>query len=124
MKKLLAIALVCLSYSAISQTEYSSFTSTGRGGATSFVTDYQSIGINPANLGWTWRFENKKFAFGLNEMSYSIHSEALSKTEIRDEFRYAIKNGTLSEFTYEEKINAAQSFANSGLALNFDFGSI
>ena len=78
MKNVILILLVLSSFNLFSQIEYSSFTATGRGGATTFVTDYQALGINPANLGWHLEFEEKKFAMGFNEFTYSIHSGALS----------------------------------------------
>ena len=49
---LLTAGLLALPAAAWAQTELSNFTATGRGGvATTFATDYQAIGINPANLG-------------------------------------------------------------------------
>ena len=129
MKKLLAFGVLFASSASIAQYELSSFTTTGRGGATTFVTDYQAIGINPANLGWTAEFEEKKIAMGFSEMSYSLHSEALSKQELRDQFK-AMRptwlggdGGASDPFTYEEKLQAAQSFADAGLAMNIDLGS-
>lgn len=103
------------------QSEITSFTVTGRGGAaTTFVTDYQAIGINPANLGWESRFEDKKVTFGLAEGSYSVFAEALRKDEIRNEFR----NFDSRDFNWSEKADAAQDFAENGFAINVDFMSI
>ena len=51
MKNTLLIVLVLSSFNVFGQIENSSFTATGRGAATTFVTDYQALGINPANLG-------------------------------------------------------------------------
>ena len=107
----------------MAQTEYSSFTVTGRGGATTFATDYQAIGINPANLGWSSKFEDKKVAFGLNEFTYSLHSAALSKQELRDQIR-GLVDGTNTNFTQQQKIDAAKSFTDAGMAMNIDYGSI
>ena len=123
MKKQLFIVLSVLTSTITAQHEFSSFTATGRGGATSFVTDYQAVGINPANLGWAGKYEDKNFTMGLSEFSYSIHSEVLSKQELRDAFSSAITGDSMSNFTYDEKLNAAQEFANSGMALDFDLGS-
>ncbi|MBL4704958.1 MAG: hypothetical protein JKY54_10575 [Flavobacteriales bacterium] len=119
---LFALATLCTS-SLFAQFEGSSFTSTGRGGATTFATDYQAVGINPANLGWEYAFDGKKVAMGFNEMTYSIHSEALTRDELRESFMQSIKNKA-DEFTYQQKIDAAKDFANSGLAFNADLGSI
>jgi hypothetical protein len=123
MKKISLIAIVAfIATSAFSQFESSSFTSTGRGGATTFATDYQAVGINPANLGWEYKFDDKKVAMGFNEMTYSIHSAALSRDELRNSIKETIR-GEGSDFTYQEKVEAAKDFANSGLAFNADFGS-
>jgi len=119
--KSLSLLTICSSVTA--QYEISSFTSTGRGGATSFVTDYQACGINPANLGWHAEFEDKKFTMGFTEMTYSIHSDALTKDELRAEFRNIIRNQSVEDWTQDEKRMAGQAFANSGLAFNADLGT-
>ena len=121
-KRLLAAALLLPSIS-FAQYEFSSFTSTGRGGATTFATDYQCLGINPANLGWDWKFEGKKVAFGTAEMTYSIYSESLKKQDLRDNIRALFKSSTAADFTYDEKIQAARDFTQTGFAINVDVGS-
>ena len=120
MRKHLLLFVFLFSATAFySQYELSSFTSTGRGGATTFATDYQTIGINPANLGWQYKFEDKTMAFGLNEMTFSAHSEALTRQDVR-----SMITGDLASFTYDEKIQAARNFTDAGFALNMDYGSI
>ena len=104
MKNSILIVLVFSSFNLFSQIENSSFTATGRGGATTFVTDYQALGINPANLGWHSEFEDKKFSMGFNELTYSIHSGALSKQTLRDEFKSAILGEEGASFSYDEKV--------------------
>ena len=123
MKKIFIFLSAFSSCAVFGQHEFSSFTATGRGGATSFVTDYQAVGINPANLGWASKYEDKKFTMGLSEFSYSVHSEVLTKQELRDAFSATISRDSLSAFTYDEKLKAAQEFANSGMALDMDLGS-
>ncbi len=121
MRKLI-LALAMLPSVAFAQLEGSSFTSTGRGGATTFATDYQCLGINPANLGWDSKFSKKRFALGFNEMTYSIFSEALQKQELRDQIKGLIK-GNSTDFTYDQKVQAANDFAQAGFAINADFGA-
>lgn len=123
MKKVILVALVFCSANLFGQIEYSSFTATGRGGATTFVTDYQALGINAANLGWQPEFEDKKFAMGFNEFTYSLHSGALSKQTLRDEFMSMVKREEGANFTYDEKVQAAKEFADAGLAFNLNYGS-
>lgn len=123
MKKALIcfLALAILPLYQFAQTEGSTFTATGRGCATTFVMDYQSNGINPANLGWDYKFADKKFSMGLSEFAYSIHSQALTKNELRGTLRQAIE-GKYEDLTYQQKIDAAREFSNAGLALNVDVG--
>ncbi len=64
------------------QTELSSFTSTGSGYTTATINDYQSLGINPANLGWTRN--DHKMNLGLFEFGFSLYSEALTKKQIQN----------------------------------------
>lgn len=124
MKKIVLASIAFIaSHQVFSQYEISSFTSTGRGGATSFVTDYQACGINPANLGWHSEFDKKKVTFGFTEFTFSLHSGALTKDELRSEIKNSIQGRTASNWTYQQKKDAAQSFANSGLGLNMDLGS-
>lgn len=123
MKKLLLVYISLASSTAFSQIEYSSFTATGRGGATTFVTDYQAVGINPANLGYKSKFDNQHFTMGTNEITYSIHSDALTRDELRNEFKSMIQNKSTKSFTADEKRAAAKDFTNSGFAFNVDYGS-
>ncbi len=118
-KKLLpaTIGICMFSTFASAQSEMSVFTAAGRAGvATTFVTDYQAIGINPANLGWEPKYDGKKIAFSLLEGSYSAFSGALR----RPEFKSAIMNYNNDSLTYSEKMQAAQDFIEEGLALNAD----
>ena len=124
MRRIVIAILTLAALPATAQYEGSSFTTTGRGVATTFVTDYQALGINPANLGWTWQFEEKKVALGFNELTYSTHSNALSKKELRQEVSTMIRNKTAEDFTYQEKVAAAKSFADEGLSMNVDYGSL
>jgi len=101
--------------SVFAQSEMSAFTATGRAGAaTTFVTDYQSMGINPANLGWEPK-KDKMMSFGLIEGGYSIYSEALVKSDLVA----SLKSGN-TKFTNAEKIQAAKDFTEAGFTANID----
>ncbi|MFP5470716.1 MAG: DUF5723 family protein [Bacteroidia bacterium] len=123
MKKILStISTLSVLLTVNAQYEFSSFTATGRGGATTFVTDYQAVGINPANLGWQYKFDDKTFAFGLLEMTYSVRSEALNKDGLKSIYRSSI--GEEPPFTYDQKIQAAKDFTGAGFAINMDFSTL
>lgn len=112
---LLACAALGLAVPGFGQSELSVFNATGRAASTTFVEDYQAIGINPANLGWKWRHAGKHIAFGLAEGSYSVHSDALT----RDDIRHRLLN-TDFRFTQAQKEQAGRTFADAGIIGNAD----
>jgi hypothetical protein len=123
MKKILLPVLIFSVFSTALQAQYesSSFCNTGHGGATTFATDYQATGINPANLGWDWKYSKKKFAMGFAEVTSSIYSDALSKSELRGVAKDMAGSG--DKFTVQQKRDAAQNFAESGFTFNLNVGS-
>jgi len=122
MNRSILVFLCLFSGKIFSQHEFSSFCNTGHGGATTFATDYQATGINPANLGWASKYEGKKVTMGFTEFTGSLYSEALKKDELRDVLSDIIKGGG-TKFTYDEKIAAAKNFAETGFTVNADLGS-
>ncbi|MFH0866674.1 MAG: DUF5723 family protein [Bacteroidota bacterium] len=115
MKKILAFSfIIFFSYAVIAQKELSSFSATGSGVATAFLSDYQCLGINPANLGWQ---RNKApLHFSLAEVGASVYSDALRKKEIKHDFIF----GGKTHFTTQEKIDAAEAFAGNKFTANAD----
>jgi Family of unknown function (DUF5723) len=94
------------------QNELSNFTATGRGGvATTFASDYQAIGINPANLG---RVGGATVAFTIGEVGTGAASRSLTRQQLR---RFI--TDTNQPLTLAEKQALATSF-NSNNALNFN----
>ena len=122
MKKIIGLILF-LPTLANAQYELSSFTSTGRGGATTFATDYQSLGINPANLGWEYKFDGKKMALGGPEFGFSLYSQALSKPDLRSMLNQTI-SGKYNDLTYNQKVQAGKDFTTTGFALNLSLGTL
>lgn len=106
----LLLAAVIMHSHGTAQTESSCFSATGRGGtATSFATDYQAIGINPANLGFPTDYH---IGLGIFEFGFSFHSEALVKDDVR---KILFNNeGVLTD---SEQVQIARDFAENG----FDF---
>ncbi|MBF9142076.1 DUF5723 family protein [Hymenobacter properus] len=78
---LLALGLA-LPGSAWAQNELSNFSATGRGGViNTFATDYQVIGINPANLGRNTDF---KVAFTIAETGVGAGSQSLTRSTFKN----------------------------------------
>ncbi|WP_019949187.1 DUF5723 family protein [Hymenobacter aerophilus] len=78
---LTAAGLLALPAAGWAQNELSNFTATGRGGvATTFASDFQAIGINPANLG---RRGGALVAFTVGEAGAGVSSQALTRQQLR-----------------------------------------
>ncbi len=119
MKKLLLIALLICTGTTYAQSEYIAYPSAGKGVASTFVTDYHALGINPANLGWQ-AYPKKKVTTGTTEFGMSLYSSSLTKQDLRDNIWGVIKSGSLDTLSREDQIQAAQDFGNSDFAFNFD----
>jgi hypothetical protein len=110
--------LLFLSFQSFAQLEMSAFTATGRGGAaTTFATDYQCIGVNPANLGVRRSFRDPMLTLGFMEFNASFFSEGLSRGELAQ----TIFDPTATNFSYEEKQKAVEKFSNKANSINIDF---
>jgi len=74
------IAILFTANFVFAQTEISSFNATGAGYSTSYLTDYQCLGVNPANLGWTRNQHTMNIGFF--EMAASVYTEALTRSQV------------------------------------------
>jgi hypothetical protein len=112
---LFTILLSATLQNGYSQVETGAHSITGRGGvAATFVTDYQAIGVNPANLGVKKSFRDPKFTIGFFETSATFFSGAFSRKELFN----AISNSKSTRFSYEEKSKVAKNLANKDNAVN------
>ena len=117
MKKILLTASFSIyTFFSFCQSEMSVYSATGRAGvATTFVTDYQAIGINPANLGYGRLNDGKKITFGLFEFAGNLYHEGLSN---KDFYKYGVNYKDINTL---DKITAAKKFASNTISMNFDF---
>lgn len=113
-KYLLYIALLMSVAAARAQTELSAFNLTGSGYSTTTANDYQCLGINPANLGWTWN--NRSMNLGLLETGFSIYAAPLPrKSVINDMFNDNF------QLTMAERRQAAVDFTDQPISSNIAF---
>ncbi len=90
------------------QTEISSFNAAGAGYSTASLNDYQCLGINPANLGWTPN--DHSWNLGFFEAAITIYSEPLTKKQVyHDLFKEDIT------LLYQDKEKAAADFTDTRL---------
>ncbi len=113
LKKIALCAVALLIFPHLyAQLEKAAFTEAGRGAVNAFATDYQCLGINPANMAYGNRFDRKAMA-GFAQWSFSNYGEGFTRSEILDIFR-----GPGDELSMQEQVNAASRFANSAVALD------
>jgi hypothetical protein len=114
MKKFFLFAFLLMYLFTFSQTEYSNFTSTGSGYTTATINDYQSLGINPANLGWT-RNENT-MNIGFLEFGGMIYSEPLTKKQlVNDVWGSSISLDPNQKTKAVEDFTDTRIYSNNGL---------
>ncbi|MCU0355926.1 MAG: DUF5723 family protein [Cytophagales bacterium] len=111
---LLTASLLGIFVSATAQNEGSVFNATGRGGTVNALArDYQSIGINPANLGLK---QDYKVAFSLGEFSLGMGSQVLTQSQL-NKFVTAIDDN----LTPQDRQGFIDAFANdNALNVNLD----
>lgn len=114
MKLRFLAVLASLPTLALAQLENAAFTETGRGAATAFVTDYQALGINPANIAFGNEYK-KKFTISLSQFGFSNYAEGLTRKQLTD----AIKN-TDEELSIDEQFLAAQQFIDTRLSMTLN----
>lgn len=121
---LLAIASLFVGAYGFGQTQYSAYTAVGKGVATTFLRDYQALGINSSALGWGTGFDNKKAVVGTSEFAFGISSPELNKERLQN-FSKAVMNQIRdrdnNQFDLDAQKDAALAYANAGIAMNVDF---
>ena len=99
---------------ALAQNELSNFSATGRGGvANTFALDYQSLGINPANLG---RQGTSLISFTVGEVGAGVGSQSLTNSQFKKLIFHA--NDALS--AVERTALVANLNSNNALNINAD----
>jgi hypothetical protein len=96
-----------------------------------WVSDYQCIGINPANLGFVPTVDvyalasplgsgitrqMRSTSLGIGEVGVSVHSDALPRSGLLD----ALFMTSSGSFNAQEKQEAARAFMDKGLRFNVD----
>ncbi len=118
---LLTSLFLSIALSVVAQNEGSVFTATGRGGAVNaFARDYQSIGINPANLGMKHDY---KVAFSLAEFGAGLGSQSLTRTQlskfvtsIDDDLTATDRQEFTNAFAQTNALNVNVDVTNFGIA--------
>lgn len=131
----LCIAAIACFVTTRAQTEASDFARIGFAAfLTPVVSDYQCVGINPANLGFVPKTDvfvlasplgsgvervRRPWSFTVAEGGGTAHSDALTRSGLMN----ALFNNGSIEFTLADKRRAAADFAGKGIRFSVDFFS-
>ncbi len=102
--------LLGISAAATAQTDGFLFNYMGLGASTALVTDYQTIGVNPANLGLVTQHN---VAFEIGGAGFSLFSDGLPKSALRD-FSF----GNTTEISIEEQLAIAKDLMGESYKIN------
>src|SRR6218665_2670227 len=121
---LLVLSILLASTNLFAQTQGVAFSTVGKGVATPFVSDYQSLGVNVSALGWGTGYKDKRFTAGSSEFAFSIYSDSLNVTKLRNLYkavRSSVVNKDPQSFDFNQQREAAAQYAEAGIAMNLDF---
>lgn len=106
---LMGLIFLCTAHLTYAQVDGGAFNSTGSGHSVVNLGDYQSLGVNPANLGW--QKDDHKLHIGFFEFGLSIYSEPLSKSLVFSDLL-----GNSSDFSSQsQRDEAVKNFTDTEL---------
>ena len=125
MKAILALFsfLLLFSFDFHAQTQGIAYPAVGKGVATTFVTDYHSLGINSSALGWGNEYD-KKFTTGSTEFNLGIYSDSLNSDKLKQLFksiRQSTSGNGVDTAGWQAQRQYAMDYANSGVTMDMNF---
>lgn len=121
---LLLLCVFVLSFFTFSQTQGVAYTAVGKGVATTFLTDYQCLGVNTSALGWGTGYEKKKFTLGSSEFGFGIYSDVLTKEKLKNFYNAvnaSIRKDTSASFDWNKQKQAVNDYALAGITMFADY---
>jgi hypothetical protein len=106
------------------QTQGIAYTAVGKGVATTFLTDYQCLGINPSALGWGTGYKKKKWTLGSSEMAFGMYSDVLTSDKLKkfsSSIWSSIKGDTSNSFDFAKQRSTVADYALAGVSVFADY---
>lgn len=107
-----------------SQTQGIAYTAVGKGVATTFLTDYHSLGVNSSALGWGTGYDGKRFTTGSSEFGLGIYSDSLNVDRLRKLYSAVRKDIAGKDDTsadWQQQKEYAADYARAGIAMDASF---
>jgi hypothetical protein len=120
---LLTLAVLLSAFLSFSQTQGISYTAVGRGVATSFVTDYHTLGINSSALGWGNEY-GKRTTIGTTEFNLGLYSDSLDSDRLKTLYqaiRRDIRDNEDEPADWQQQQQNARDYLESGIAIDASY---
>jgi len=124
MKANLFFLISILTHFSFSQTQGVAYTEVGKGVATTFVTDYHSLGINSSALAWGTGYEGKKMTMGMTEFSLGLYSDSLSSDKLASLYqtiRKEIRGNSNTSTDWQQQALYAKDYLLSGVSIDASY---
>jgi hypothetical protein len=123
--KICTLTLILFStFHLFSQTQGSAYTAVGKGVATTFLTDYQCLGVNVSALGWGTGYDKKKFTMGSSEFGFGLSSDVLTQQRLKNfanSIYTAIAYDSAKVINWKDQQAAIAEYAQAGVNLYADY---
>jgi hypothetical protein len=124
MRSLITILVFSLcSLNLFAQSQGIAYPAVGKGVATTFVTDYHSLGINSSALGWRTEYQGKRFTTGMTEFGMGIYSDSMNVDRLKKLYKAIQSQVTGNEETanWAEQQDYAADYLNKGITMFADY---
>ncbi len=124
MKTKLFFLISLLTNLSFSQTQGVAYTEVGKGVATTFVTDYHTLGINSSALAWGTGYEGKKMTMGMTEFSLGLYSDSLSSDKLASLYqtiRKEIRGNSNTSTDWQQQALFAKDYLLSGVSIDASY---
>lgn len=126
MKLPITVLIVSLfaSLGASGQTQGFAYPAIGKGVATTFVTDYHSLGINSSALGWGTGYENKRFTTGSSEFAFGMYSDNLTADKLKNlgrTLRLQLVGNNPTSINWNQQQEELARYAQAGISIQADY---
>lgn len=115
--------LFLVSFDFQAQTQGIAYPAVGKGVATTFVTDYHCLGINPSALGWGNEY-NKRFTMGTSEFNLGFYSDSLDATKLKKLYkavRQTVTGKDVDSAAWQDQRQYAIDYMNAGVSMDFNY---
>lgn len=126
--KISSLLVFLISFANVfSQTQSVAYPCVGKGVATTFVTDYHSLGVNSSALGWGTGYDGKRFTMGMTEFGAGIYSDSMSSDKLKKLYQAVkaqVTGNSPDTINWQEQANAAADYSRAGISMfvNYNWG--